>query len=165
MIAQTDLSEITASLSSSADASSSSSSSSSTSSSSSSSSSSTSFASSSPSPDSQAQTSTTSPGTPVATGTSVPKSNNTNIGAAVGAPVAVVSTAFIVLLLWFLRYRRRTNAKLKDLQEELAAREQYIAKAQQLPGQLPFMAEMSAKERTHELGAGASHELPVGVAS
>lgn len=77
----------------------------------------------------------------------------------------MVSAAFIVLLLWFLRYRRRTNAKLRDLQEELAVKELYIAKAEQLPGQLPFMVEMSAKERIHELGAGASHELPVGVAS
>ena len=77
----------------------------------------------------------------------------------------MVSVAFIVLLLWFLRYRRRTNAKLRDLQEELAVRELSIAKAQQLQGQVPLIAEMSAKERTHELGAGGTHELPVGVAS
>lgn len=121
---------------------------------------------SSPLSDSQVQTSTstTSPGTPIASVTSVPKSNNTNIGAAVGAPVAVVSVAFIVLLLWFLRYRRRTNVKLKELQEQLTVREFYAEKTPQLPGQLSNLHEMNATERMPEMGGGERHELPLGSA-
>lgn len=121
---------------------------------------------SSPSPDSQAQSSTsTSPVTPSATGTSTPKSNNTKIGAAVGAPLAVVSVAFIVLLVWFLGYRRRTKVKLMELQEQLAASERYAEKEQQLQNQIPVIVEMSAAERRLEMGAGGSHELPAGAAS
>lgn len=112
----------------------------------------------------QTSTSTTSPGTPIASVTSVPKSNKTNIGAAVGAPVAVVSVAFIVLLLWFLRYRRRTNAKLRELQEQLTVREFHTDKTPQLSGQLPILHEMNAIERTPEMGGGERHELPLGSA-
>lgn len=106
----------------------------------------------------------TSSGTPVTTGVSTPKSNNINVGAAVGAPIAVVSVAFIILVVWFIRYRRHTNMKLRELQEQLAVREQYIEKGTQLPGQIPNIVEMSAVERRAEMGAGGSHELPVGLA-
>lgn len=107
----------------------------------------------------------TSSGTPIATEVSTPKSNNVNVGAAVGAPVAVVSVAFIILVVWFIRYRRRTNMKLRELQERLEIREQYIEKGTQLPGQIPNIVEMSAAEQRVEMGAGGSHELPVGLAS
>lgn len=107
----------------------------------------------------------TATSTPTATSDS--KSKNTNLGAAVGAPVAVVSVAFIALLLWFLRYWHRTNAKLKDLQEQVTMRESWTEKPPPLQQSNPH--ELNALEQRPELGvhgAGArTHELPVGHAA
>lgn len=73
--------------------------------------------------------------------------------------------AFILFIFWFVSYRRRSNAKVGELQDQLAVSELYGEKTPQHPGQLPGILEMSATERRAEMGAGGSHELPVGLAS
>lgn len=52
-----------------------------------------------------------------------------------------------------------------ELQDKLAASELFAEKAHQLQNQIPVILEMSAAERRLEMGAGGSHELPVGSAS
>ena len=120
----------------------------------------------SPSSNTQTQTSISGSAVPASstpTVTPAPKSNSTNLGAAIGAPVVVVSVAFIALLLWFLRYRNRTNAKLKELQEQVVMRESWIEKPKPPPLE-SHPQELSASEQRLELGEGRSHELPVGLA-
>ena len=68
------------------------------------------------------------------------------------------------MLFWFLRYRRRANAKLRDLQEQLAVREFNMEKPPTLPG-LRDIHEMNATNQLPEMGVGERHELPLGLAS
>lgn len=75
--------------------------------------------------------------------------------------MAVISAAFIILLVWFVTYRRRTNAKLRELEERFSGSELGGEETPQLPGQLPI--EISAAERRAEVRGVGRHELPDGL--
>lgn len=81
----------------------------------------------------------------------VPTSNSTNLGVAIGTPVAVLSSALLILLLWFIRSQRHSNAKIRQLQAQL-----------DLNGSpqhtIPY--EVSATERKLEMSGESTHELP-----
>lgn len=79
-----------------------------------------------------------------------PTSDSTNLGIAIGTPVAVLSLALVVLLLWFVRFQRQSRAKIRQLQERLDLN----GSPQQT---VPY--EMSAQAKL-EIGEESSHELP-----
>lgn len=76
--------------------------------------------------------------------------------------MALISVAFIIALVWFLKRQRRTNAKLKELQEQMVVRE--TDRTSHLPDQPLYMPEMSATEGRPEMEARERHELPPSLA-
>lgn len=81
----------------------------------------------------------------------VPTSNSTNLGVAIGIPVAVLSSALLILLLWFIRFQRHSHVKIKQLQAQLDLN----GSSQQT---VPY--EVSAIERKLEMSGESAHELP-----
>lgn len=66
------------------------------------------------------------------------------------------------MLVWFVTYRRRTNAKLRELEGRFSVSELEGEKTPQLPGQLPI--EIRVTERRAEMGGVGRQELPGGMA-
>lgn len=75
--------------------------------------------------------------------------------------MALISVAFLIALVWFLKCQCSTNARLKELQEQMVVRE--TDKTSHVPDQFLYMPEMSSTERRPEMEARERHELPPGL--
>ena len=92
------------------------------------------------------------------------KPSPVNFSAAVGAPVAIVGAAFLILLVWFLIYHQRTKVALDDLQKQVAAEKDSIIRslsAQELGAGEKRIGNLKVHRGRHEIeGDEWKLELP-----